>query len=224
MSTVCLAIIGDTIHPPTMARAQQISQDAPETAVWLGPYGGTAGRTHALGHWRDERTEDYLLMLDSQTVPPRSVLAMIDRDRPLVSANVPWFRPIRSAPIPVPYAFTLREIGEYQTLANPFGRTGCEPVDLVSPYCLLIRRDAIPATLEQPFVPAWTRLDARNEYVDSVPLCVAVPPHYDHDQVCDRQQLVSLRALHEGYMAVFLSIDAGRRPASPASDVQIVPQ
>lgn len=222
MSTVCIAIIGDTIHPPTMARATQLSQAHPDATVWLGPYGGTAGRTHALDHWRDERTEDYLLMLDSHTVPPRSVLTMIDRDVPLVSANVPWFRPIRSAPIPVPCAFTQREIGEYQTLANPFGRAGCEPAALVLPYCLLIRRDAIPTTLEQPFVPAWIRLDARNEYIDTVPLCVAVPPHYDHDQVCDRQQLVSLRSIHEGYMAVFLSIDAGRRPVAPSSDVQIV--
>jgi hypothetical protein len=149
-------------------------------------------------------------------------MALIDRDVPIVSANVPWYRPIRTAPIPVPCAFVLREIGEYQTLSNPFGRTGCESVDLVLPYCLLIRRDAIPATLEQPFVPAWTRLDARNEYIDSVPLCVAVPPHYDHDQVCDRQQRVSLRTMHEGYMAVFLSIDAARRPAVATPDVQIV--
>jgi GT2 family glycosyltransferase len=143
-------------------------------------------------------TDDYLLMIDDDMVPPRDLLAMADHELDIVSGLLYAFMPERGI---YNVAYT-RDGEQYRRAAigSLAEFKGLHEVDLVGGACLMIHRRVL-VSLPRPWFrlemdETVTRLlDSEDFYFCRKARAAGFKIHLDSDRPCGHVKSIDLRAM-----------------------------
>jgi GT2 family glycosyltransferase len=113
-----------------------------------------ANRNGMVKNFLQDESNEWLLMVDNDVVPPKDILRMVDYGEDVVSGTVT----IKKDGVPHPVIVKQREDGQYRRIGlSEFDEevddeTGLIPVDGVGTGCLLVHRSVL-----EDMEPPWFR-------------------------------------------------------------------